>query len=112
MASSPIRMLVTWSVPPGESRPIVSTLQGLMIATRAEPGCTGCSLATEMGTRVVIHYVEEWNSEDDLRRQLRSNRFATLAELMERASEQPRVQFALPHGTRGLEYAEEVRRFG
>ena len=65
-----------------------------------------------MGTRVVIHYIEEWNSEDDLRRQLRSNRFATLAELMERASEQPRVAFDLPHGTRGLEYAEEVRRFG
>ena len=83
-----------------------------MIATRAEPGCTGCSLSTEMGARVVIHYVEEWNSEDDLRRQLRSNRFATLAELMERASEQPRVEFILPHAVRGLDYAEEVRRFG
>jgi len=59
--------------------------------------------------KVVIHYTEEWSSEDDLTRQLRSNTFAVLLELMERASEYPTVEFFLAGSTRGLDYAEEIR---
>ena len=44
-----------------------------------------------------------------LRRELRSDRFATLAALMESATEPPVVEIALPGGTRGLDYVEEVR---
>jgi hypothetical protein len=62
-----------------------------------------------MGPRVVIDYVEEWTHEDDLKRQLRSHRFAVLAELMEQASRHPTVTFSLAETTRGLEYAEEIR---
>jgi quinol monooxygenase YgiN len=109
MASTPLRMVLKWSVPQGESRPIVSALQALMLATRAQPGCAGCTLSTEVQKRVVIHYTEEWESEDDLTRQLRSDRFGVLLELMERASEYPTVEFALSESTRGLDYAEEVR---
>ena len=50
--------------------------------------------------------------EDELKRQLRSDRFSRLAELMERATERPKVEFALPSGMRGLEYAEAVREGG
>jgi hypothetical protein len=31
---------------------------------------------------------------------------------MERATEQPKIEFALPDGVRGLEYAEAVREGG
>ena len=109
MATAPIRMILQWSVPHGESRPIVSALQGLMISTRAEAGCLCCSLSTEVRTRVLIRYTEEWNSESDLIRQLRSDRFAVLAELMEHSSESPTVEFDLRGATRGIEYAEEIR---
>ena len=112
MASVPVRMILKWSVPHGESRPIVSALQGLMIATRAEPGCVGCSLSTDVRSKVLIHYTEEWNTESDLIRQLRSDRFAALAELMERASELPTVEFDLHGSTRGIDYAEEIRGTG
>ena len=80
-----------------------------MVSTRMEPGCVGCSLSTDMGSRVVIDYVEEWSAEEDLKRQLRSRRFSVLAELMEQSSGHPTVTFALPEATRGLDYAEEVR---
>jgi quinol monooxygenase YgiN len=109
MASAPVRMMLRWSVPPGESRPIVSALQGLMVSTRAEPGCAGCSLTTDFSSQVVINYSEDWNTEDDLKRQLRSHRFTVLAELMEHASERPAVKFALVDSVRGLDYAEEIR---
>jgi quinol monooxygenase YgiN len=109
MASAPVRMIVQWSVPPGESRPIASALQALMVSTRAEPGCAGCSLSTQMGAHVVIHYEEQWNSEEDLKRQLRSHHFAIIAELMERASERPTIEFALADSIRGLDYVNEIR---
>ena len=109
MATSPVRMILKWSVPPGESRPIVSALQALMISTRAEAGCLGCSLSTEVRNKVLIQYSEEWNSENDLIRRLRSDRFAALAELMEHSSEYPTMEFDLQGATRGMDYAEEVR---
>jgi quinol monooxygenase YgiN len=85
-----------------------------MISTRAELGCVGCSLITDVHrhARVEIQYIEEWSSEDDLTRRLRSDRFAVLAELMEHASEFPSMEFALPGSTRGVEYAEEIRGSG
>ena len=111
MASTPVRMTLTWTVPSGESRPIVSALQGLMLSTRAQAGCIGCSLSTDVHKKVVISYIEEWSSEDDLRRELRSDRFAALAELIEHASEYPTIEFALPGSTRGVDYVEEIRGF-
>jgi quinol monooxygenase YgiN len=80
-----------------------------MVSTRTEPGCVGCSLSTDMGRQALIRYTEEWQTEDDLKRQLRSDRFAVLAELMEHASEVPTIEFALQDSTRGIEYAEEIR---
>ena len=110
MTTVPVSMSVKWRVPAGEAQSITTALQGLMVHTRAAPGCAGCSLATEMGNLVLVHYVETWENEGALRRQIRSHRFAALAELVERATEYPTVEFTIAHRIRGLEYAEEVRR--
>jgi len=82
-----------------------------MLTTRAEPGCVGCSLSTDVHKhgKVEINYLEEWNSEEDLTRRLRSDKFTVLAELMEHASEFPTMEFTLPGATRGADYAEEIR---
>ena len=109
MAPQQVRMRVKWFVPGGEMGPINAALHTLMVATRAEPGCLGCFLSTELGERAGLDYVEEWKTEQDLISQLRSERFAKLAHLMESALERPRIEFTLPEGTRGIEYAEEVR---
>jgi quinol monooxygenase YgiN len=110
MESGPVSMTVKWRVPAGEAQSITATLQSLMLQTRAAPGCAGCSVSTEMGALVVIKYLERWTTETDLRRQVRSNRFSVLAELIEHATEYPVIEFALPGGPRGIDYAEEVRR--
>ena len=107
--SQPVRMKVCWRVTPHESSRITSALHALMVVIRAEPSCLGCQLSTEMGEQTGICYTEEWKDEVALQRQLRSLSFSQLAELMERSTERPRVEFVLPSGVRGLEYAEEVR---
>lgn len=105
-------MTVEWNVSPPESGAILAALHALMISVRGEPGCVCCNLTTEMGEKTGVRYVEEWRHEEDLKRELRSVRFARLAELMERSIEPPRVQFALAAGVRGLDYAGEVRGQG
>ena len=110
--SVPVRMTVHWSVPSRESGSILAALHALMVAARAEPGSCGCHLTTDMGESAGLSYTEEWIHEEELKRQLRSDRFSRLAELMERATEQPTVEFALPSGLRGIDYAEAVREGG
>ena len=109
MTSIPARMILQWSVPSAESRPIASFLQGLIVSTSAEPGCLSCRLCTDVGPATLISYVEEWKSEEDLKRQLKSERFAALAELMEHASQPPSIEFIVGDASRGSEYAEEIR---
>ena len=110
MVTQTIRMTLEWAVPSGEVAAINTALQSVMVDTRATPGCVACSLSTQLGERAGIHYEEQWRTEDDLIVHLRSGRFAKLAHLMESATERPRIEFSLPGGTRGMEYAEEVRR--
>ena len=112
MVSSAVSMTVVWSVPSNEAQSMMAALQPLLRDTRVQPGCDACQLTSEIRDVVVIKYIEKWQSEPDMRRQVQSARFATLAELIERAIERPLVEFALPEGVRGLEYADQVRRIG
>ena len=107
--SEPVRMKVCWRVTPQESERITSALHSLMVVARSEPSCLSCQLSTDMGPQTGLCYVEEWKDEEALKRQLRSNGFSRLAELLERSIEPPRVEFTLPCGLRGLDYALEVR---
>jgi quinol monooxygenase YgiN len=109
MASSVVTMSLRWNVPLGESRCITDALHRVMAAARAQFGCIGCSVTTHVGRHVGVEYIEEWSSEADLIRELKSDRFTSLAALMESATEPPFVEFSLPHATRGLDYVEEVR---
>lgn len=109
MAAAAVSMTVRWAVPLGESRSIGEALHQIMLAAQTHPGCLRCAVSTEVGRLVDLRYTEEWADEDMLRRELRSERFATLATLMEYATTQPKVEFVLPEGVRGLDYVDEVR---
>jgi quinol monooxygenase YgiN len=105
-------MTVEWFVPLGQARPITMALHSLMADVRVAPGCLGCSVSADLTNQGKIRYVEEWGSEEDLRRRLQEGSFTTLAGLLEGATEPPHIEFMLPGGTRGLELVEEVRRTG
>ena len=104
------RMTVEWFVPLGQIRSIASALNSLMTDTRTTRGCIGCSVSTGMADQGSVCYIEEWQSEDDLRRRLASREFRSLAALIDDAIEPPRVEFTLPGGTRGLDFLEEVHQ--
>jgi quinol monooxygenase YgiN len=112
MVSPPVRMTIEWYLPLGQARPITMALHSVIAETRAVRGCVRCSVSTGISTEGTVTYVEEWETEEDLRNRLRAETFTELAALIDAAAKPPRVVFALPWGTRGLEFAEEVRRNG
>jgi quinol monooxygenase YgiN len=102
-------MTVEWSVPVGQTRSITMALHSLAGDVRTNRGCLGCSVSSDMANRGVVRYVEEWRTEEDLRRRLKDNSFVQLITLMENAGQPPLLEFALGNGTRGFEFLEEVR---
>jgi quinol monooxygenase YgiN len=102
-------MTVEWSVPLGQTRPITMALHAVAVETRAVHGCIGCSVTTDISHRGRVRYTEDWLTEGDLRERVRSDTFKHLVTLMEDSTLPPRVEFALAHETRGLDYVAEVR---
>lgn len=110
MVQPVVRMTIEWHVPLGQTRPITMALQALAGDTRGARGCIGCSVLTDIRHRGTVRYVEEWQTEDDMRHRVQSDTFLQLATLMEDATQPPLIEFVLNGGTRGLDFVEELRR--
>jgi quinol monooxygenase YgiN len=104
-----VRMTIEWSMPIGQARPTTMALHSLAADVRPIVGCVSCSISTDIANRGVVRYVEEWKSEDDLRRRVHDEGFRQLITLMEEADQPPRIEFALARGTRGFEFVKEIR---
>jgi quinol monooxygenase YgiN len=85
---------------------LLEALRFLVVGTRSEPGCLSSSAWVEYDTKV--YYVEEWATEAEMRRRVRSDQFTKLLAVVE-SSRDPFVQFDFVAKTRGLDYAVEVR---
>ena len=103
-----VRLTVALSA--SSQRSVQDVLEGLrflMSSTRLESGCRECSVWVDPDS--TVHYVEEWETEADMRQRVRSSRFTSLLGVIEAANEPPRVQFDFVTSTRGLDYVAEVR---
>ena len=86
---------------------LLEALRFLITGTRLESGCRGCSAWADPDS--TVHYVEEWETEADMRRRVRSPRFTSLLAVMESTHEPPQVQFDFVAATRGIDYVAEIR---
>jgi hypothetical protein len=85
---------------------LLDSLRFLEPVTRLQPGCILCG--NWIDRDLTLHHIEEWETEADMRRRVRSEEFTSLLELVEVARE-PRVQFDFVAAPRGLDYVAEVR---
>ena len=104
-----VRLGVALAAPASGRDQIVHALRLLASPTRIEPGCLECRVWTEDTEEATVRYVEEWATEDAMRRRVRSGRFTRLLEVLESVPVPPRVQFDFVTETRGLDYVAEVR---
>ena len=87
---------------------LLATFRFLMVGTRLEPGCLGCSAWIDPDA--TVRYTEDWSTEADMRRRVLSDPFTSLLAVCESAHEPPRVQFLFVSHTRCLDYVAEVRQ--
>ena len=85
---------------------LVEALRFLAVSARLEQGCQGCSAWVDPD--MTVRYAEEWATEEDMRRRVRSDGFTYVLAVVESAQE-PQVQFDFVTSTRGLDYVAEVR---
>jgi quinol monooxygenase YgiN len=85
---------------------LLDALRFLAVGARLEPGCVACS--SWIDPDATVRYLEEWESEADVRRRVRSAPFTSLLAVLESALE-PVVRFDFVSKTRGLDYVAEVR---
>jgi quinol monooxygenase YgiN len=110
MSKRMVRLTVTLTASADRVQDVVAAFRFLMVSTRVDRGCLACSVWSEPDSSV--QYVEEWSTEEDIRRRVRSDSFTSVLELLESVREPPHVQFDFVSSTRGLDYVAEVRHFG
>lgn len=103
-----VRLTVALKASARESSHVLEAFRYLILATRLEPGCGGCSTWADPDGSV--HYTEEWRTEEDMRHRVLSEKFVQLLAILESSDEQPLVQFDFVTRTRGLDYVTEARQ--
>jgi quinol monooxygenase YgiN len=94
---------------PKRVKPMIQALNSLMLPIQLDRGCGGCYLCADVGEPNSLLYVEEWATQRDLEREMRSDRFTRLLSVMESSPKPPVLEFQFVSQTRGLEYIAEVR---
>lgn len=88
---------------------IVRTLRSFAGATGARRGCLGVRLVQEIDNRAAITWCEEWESEADLRRHVRSDEFRVLLAVMELSMSAPKIRVDEVSSSRGLDWIAAAR---
>jgi quinol monooxygenase YgiN len=86
---------------------LLDAFRFLIASTRLERGCRGCSTWAEHDS--TVHYLEEWETETDMQRRIRSLGFTSLLSIMESAQGEPHMQFDFVRASRGIDYVTEIR---
>jgi quinol monooxygenase YgiN len=104
-----VQLLVRLTATPDRLAELVKAMRVVMLPARMERGCTSTQLSADVERPDALCYREEWLTERDIDRQICSDRFARLLELMETAAEPPVLEFRFVSATRGLDYVAALR---
>ena len=107
-----IRACITIKVDPCRRTETLTALRSSIGPTRADPGCLSCDLYCDAEDECRLCLIEEWQSQDHLRRRLRSKSYLGLLQIMEMSTVMPEVQFDAVTTRRGIELIHEERKRG
>jgi quinol monooxygenase YgiN len=88
---------------------IVRVLRSLIEPTRVQTGCVSCGLYKDLHDPNVIVWVEEWNTQDDLKRHLRSPQYKKILAALDMSNSQPEMRFDTVIETKGMQLIAEAR---
>ena len=90
------------------SAALIQAMRSLMLPLQAAQGFMSCYLYQEADDGNTLCYIEEWQTHEDLDRQIRSH-FTHLLALMELSAAQPKLSLKWVTDVKGLEYLAAVR---
>lgn len=105
MIRSSIRMII----PPEKQDEALEILGSIIEEIELETGCLGCRLYKGVKDERSIMLEEFWNSEDDVRRHLRSKKYNIVLMVIEMASEFPEIRFDMISDSKGVQTIEDFR---
>ncbi len=88
---------------------IVRVLRSLIEPTRVETGCISCGLYKDLHDPSVIIWVEDWTTQDDLERHLRSPQYKKILAAFDMSDAQPDIRFDTVVETKGMQLIAEAR---
>ena len=97
-----VHTTVTIVAPPAQKAGILRTLRALLAPTRVEPGCLRCQLFENAEHAHAFLLVEEWATDIDFRRRLRSDSYMQLLKL-------PDIRFLVVTEIRGMDAIHAAR---
>jgi quinol monooxygenase YgiN len=113
MASADTLNLATCSVDMRFSTESVDQAVRLLLSAKRDiltkRGCRVCDVATEAADTGVVHYREEWESQEAFREHVQSEDFRRVLIAMDMSSEEPRIVVGNLSGHGGIEYLRELR---
>ena len=104
MIISTLRM----NVQPERRIDLLKTMRGMLEPARVERGCLSYRLYEDVGDRNTFFLLEEWKTQNDLERHIRTDNHRRLMALMDLLSKQPELRFNTVSHTSGMELIEDV----
>jgi quinol monooxygenase YgiN len=105
MITSTIRITAS-EIPDDE---IVRVLRSLIEPIRVETGCISCGLYKDLHDPGIIVWVEEWKTQEDLERHLRSRQYKKILAAFDMSVSQPAMQFNTVVETKGMQLIADAR---
>ena len=96
------------TVRPEKRNDVIEAMRGMLEPTRVERGCLSYRLYEEVGNGNALILVEEWETQEDLERHLRTDNQRQLLALMDLLSEQPELRFNTVSHMAGMDLIEKV----
>ena len=91
---------------------IVRLLRSLIEPTRVETGCISCGLYKDLHDPDILIWVEDWNTQDDLERHLRSPQYKKVLAALDMSDAQPEMRFDTVVETKGMQLIADARGMG
>lgn len=88
---------------------ILEVLRSVIDMTRGLVGCLGCACYEEQNNQSAVLYLEQWESKEDLKRHIQSDRYLRVISAMELAVEAPEIVFHEVSKSMGMELIEALR---
>jgi quinol monooxygenase YgiN len=95
-----------------DRRQVIASLTPLIGWTRVQPGCRACHLLADLEEPRAIVLTEEWDTQDDLDRHLRSKDYRRVLAAIELSQEAPEIRFDSLEPRGGLEVIDAARKPG